>query len=119
MPEQRIELKLTPLDERVSVENLPDPADNAKSLYMKWIKDNRTPYFGSIMPFLTSIDFNYRIVNFYPNSAENGSQRKKVYQTTQEALEACFAFLKEKGYCAERIDVESQLSRAGRRRESF
>jgi hypothetical protein len=119
MPNKKIDLKLTPIKPKTSIEKLPDLTDLAKSLWMKWRKDKATPYFGSILPLFKSKDYNFKIVEFYPHAAEVDKRKKAFYKTTQEAIEACIGFANAHGYYAERIDLESLLSRAGTRRESF
>jgi hypothetical protein len=111
MPEQRIELKLTPLDERVSIEDLPDPTDLTNGIWMKWLKDRTTPYFGSIRPIFESKAFRYKIVEFYPHAAEIDKRKKAFYPTEGEAIGACIKFLEEKGYSVKIFDLESRLSR--------
>lgn len=119
MTDKKIELKLTPLDEKASIKSLPDLTDLTRSLMMKFRKDSTIPYFGSIRSLFDSEAFRYKIIEFYPHATEVDRRKRAYYQTTQQALDACVAFLKDKGYHAERIDLESILSRAGTRRETF
>jgi hypothetical protein len=111
MAEEKREIRLKPIDEKVSINSLPDLAALTNCLWMRWLKDNRAPYFGTIIPIFKSEAFNYSIVEFYPHSAETEKKRKASYQTTGEAIDACMKFLEEKGYSAKIFDLESWLSR--------
>jgi len=62
MPDKKMELKLTPINTQSSLKNLPDLTDLTNGIWMKWLKDNTTPYFGSILPIFESEAFKYKIV---------------------------------------------------------
>jgi hypothetical protein len=112
MEQKPIYLKLTPLDEKVRIEELKDLTDITRKLMLQYGGDNSIPFFGSICsPVFTSIDFNYEIVEFYPHSAEIDKRRKTRYATDYEATQACFKLLKNEGYSAKPFDLESWLSR--------
>jgi len=112
MEQKPIYLKLTPLDEKVRIEELKDLTDITRKLMLQYGRDNRIPFFGSICsPLFTSIDFNYEIAEFYPHSAETDNKRKTRFATNQEALEAGYKLLKKEGYSAKVFDLESWLSR--------
>jgi hypothetical protein len=60
---------------------------------------------------ITSEQYNYKILTFYPHSIETRQDNRKAhYATSTEATEAAIKFLNKRGCVAKPIDLEGRIA---------